>query len=78
MYELGECSPQQEATMTLVEWKSADECLGNSRLVSHDAQEIELSGLGHFSRRIGPVANANQNGWDVLGEQASGLMNKGD
>ena len=66
MYEFGKCSPQQQATMTLVEGKSADECLGNSRFVSHDPQEIELRGLCHLRRRIGPVANANQSGWDVL------------
>ena len=78
MYEFGERSPQQQATMALVEWKSADKCLSNSRLVSHDAQEIELRCLCHLRRRIGPVANANQSGWDVLGEHASGLMDQGD
>lgn len=64
--------------MTLVDRKSSDERLGHSRIVSHNAQEIELGSFCHLRRWVGPVTNTNQSGGNVLRENPSGLMDQGD
>ena len=76
MDKFGQGSPQQQPALTPVVGQAASQGLGHPRFVGHDAQEIELRGLGHLRWRIWPVAYANQRGGNFMGNQSSGLMNQ--